>query len=210
MHMHAPRKEPGPARRDPCPLPAGRQGGDFRAAISNPVCLKKITKQIRTCPQESTCADLVTHRRSLGSAGPSRGGLSDAGRPAAGASLARLGMGRSLWEGDPRSSAMRRPSLVSSGGPGTTKGCWVSSLVRSDLRGGRLMFAGRLCWARGHHRLPPASLQGIVSLSLRRKKQGLGEVAQVPAPQLTSHWRDWRWSSDPSRRLRPELRPCLA
>lgn len=72
------------------------------------------------------------------------------------------------------------------------------------------MFAGRLCWARGHHRLPPASLQGIVSLTLRRKKQGLGEVAQVPAPQLTSHWRDWRWSSDPSRRLRPELRPCLA
>lgn len=148
--------------------------------------------------------------RSLGSAGPSRGGLSDAGRPAAGASLARLGVGRSLREGDPRSSAMRRPSLVSSGGPGTTKGCWVSSLVRSDLRGGRLMFAGRLCWARGHHRLPRAPLQGIVSLTLRRKKQGLGEVAQVPAPQLTSHWRDWRWSSDPSRRLRPELRPCLA
>lgn len=72
------------------------------------------------------------------------------------------------------------------------------------------MFAGRLCWARGHHRLLPASLQGIVSLTLRRKKQGLGEVAQVPAPQLTSHWWDWRWSSDPSRRLRPELRPCLA
>lgn len=142
--------------------------------------------------------------------GPSRGGLSDAGRPAAGASLARLGVGHSLREGDPRSSAMRRPSLVSSGGPGTTKGCWVSSLVRSDLRGGRLMFAGRLCWARGHHRLPRAPLQGIVSLTLRRKKQGLGEVAQVPAPQLTSHWRDWRWSSDPSRRLRPELRPCLA
>lgn len=148
--------------------------------------------------------------RSLGSAGPLHGGLSDAGRPAAGASLARLGVGRSLREGDPRSSAMRRPSLVSSGGPGTTKGCWVSSLVRSDLRGGRLMFAGRLCWARGHHRLPRAPLQGIVSLTLRRKKQGLGEVAQVPAPQLTSHWRDWRWSSDPSRRLRPELRPCLA